>query len=552
MNTNKYDMSKVAGSLRSPAARKGTIFCQCTAVLVGMGIAFLSVGCALGEVATLSTSNDNGTTNNSDDKNGGSGVEGQTDTLPTDDIDSDDVANAIDVDDDGDGLIEIHDLVMLSAIRYDLDGTHYDDEADDGIGNEGDATGCPSAGCSGYELARSLDFTDDGSYPDDIVESAWRPNQGNLGAGDNAGWEPIGASSSSFSAIFDGNGHTVSNLYIRILSTQSGSNIVSGLFGTIAFRGTVRNIRLADANVYGKATAYNKAGILAGQNMGKIISSHATGNIYGQAEQDGIGGLVGENQGAIIGSGAAAQVYGGGRDDYVGGLVGENLGDIIASFSSGAVHGGEGADYVGGLTGGNSEGIISSYSQAATYGDGGDDKVGGLIGINESYVAGSYATGDSDGGSGNSDAVGGFAGYNYGTINANYSSGAASNGVHLGALVGDNGLNPTSGIRYSYAFDASTTVVGRGSAGTALPTGVTNAADLTSDPDAAGYAGASWDSASSQTLGAWDFRGASQTPVVQYSDYDGTATGAAVYRCVETAGDARFVIPHCGTAIAGQ
>ena len=109
-----------------------------------------------------------------------------------------------DVDDDNDGLIEIHDLNGFHNIRWNPDGTSYDDEEDDGTGNLGDARGAPIAAtvdCKGidhdddegtdpvgvdhdnddttprvflcgYELMRDLDFADDNSYanPDDPAQ----------------------------------------------------------------------------------------------------------------------------------------------------------------------------------------------------------------------------------------------------------------------------------------------------------------------------------------------------------------------------------------------
>ena len=43
------------------------------------------------------------------------------------DVDGDGVPDALDVDDDNDGLIEIHDLNMFAAMDNDRDGTHYND-----------------------------------------------------------------------------------------------------------------------------------------------------------------------------------------------------------------------------------------------------------------------------------------------------------------------------------------------------------------------------------------------------------------------------------------
>ena len=68
------------------------------------------------------------------------------------DKDSDGIPNSVDVDDDNDGLIELHNATELNNIRYDLDGSHYNDNA----GNPSDK-GCPTKrGCKGYELADDI------------------------------------------------------------------------------------------------------------------------------------------------------------------------------------------------------------------------------------------------------------------------------------------------------------------------------------------------------------------------------------------------------------
>ena len=134
------------------------------------------------------------------------------------------------VDFDGDGLIEIHDLTMLHNIRYNLTGTSYKTAA----AATGVTTGCPDAGCNGYELVSDLDFDTDG---DGTTWSGDSTNGYTLDSGDsqapyfitaNGGWEPIGDcgandecgessnnDDSPFTATFEGNGFVIRNLAIR-------------------------------------------------------------------------------------------------------------------------------------------------------------------------------------------------------------------------------------------------------------------------------------------------------------------------------------------------
>ena len=94
------------------------------------------------------------------------------------DCDGDGVENAKDVDDDNDGLIEILSLEMLYNIRYDLDGTHYDTDADDSTGKEGTNAGCLNNACQGYELVQDLNFDENNNgLADDpyTMGLAWEP-----------------------------------------------------------------------------------------------------------------------------------------------------------------------------------------------------------------------------------------------------------------------------------------------------------------------------------------------------------------------------------------
>ena len=95
------------------------------------------------------------------------------------------------MDDDNDGLIEISSLEMFNNIRYDLDGTHYDDEADDTAGNEGSNLGCPStSGCNGYELIENLDFDENGN---DTADDTYTMD---------AGWQPLASSTQEIDIVY--------------------------------------------------------------------------------------------------------------------------------------------------------------------------------------------------------------------------------------------------------------------------------------------------------------------------------------------------------------
>ena len=324
------------------------------------------------------------------------------------------------LDADEDGLIKVSTLEQLNAIRYDLDGDGTPTEA--GMAEYTTAFGAdrvPAGATTGYELMVNLDFNDANSYASDTINTNWTTG---------SGWEPIGyytsfSNNSPFSAIFEGNGHTISNLYINRPSTNT-----VGLFGYV--RGSsaeLRNIGLLEVNVKGEIDV----GGLVGFNyyQSKVSNSYATGSVTGN---NYVGGLVGYNYGGgtVSNSYATGSVTG---DHYVGGLVGVNYGDISNSYATGAV---KGDDYVGGLVGYNNNGTVSgSYAMGSVTGN---YSLGGLVGWNEGQgnISNSYATGSVTG----NDNVGGLVGTNLvSTVSNSYATGSVKGNSDVGGLVGGHG-----------------------------------------------------------------------------------------------------------------
>ena len=306
-----------------------------------------------------------------------------------------------DYDADDDGLIEVGSLAQLDAIRYDLDGDGSPTNStayDTAFPNAATGMGCPSSGCTGYELTTNLDFDTNGDGSTDVAGDAyWN---------DGAGWEPIG----SLRTTFEGNGNAISGLMID--SDNPLGEI--GLFGYVGSAGTIRNVGLSSVDVKG----YQSVGGLAGENRGTISASYAEGEVEGgvPSTRGDVGGLVGLNSGTITASYASGTVSG---DSEVGGLVGANSGTITAGYASGTVSGRNG---VGGLVGTNSPSgtITASYASGTASGGNG---VGGLAGRNEYWGGTSPGEGFTLGGTG--------------IITASYATGTVSGrGVDVGGLVG--------------------------------------------------------------------------------------------------------------------
>ena len=453
----------------------------------------------------------------------------------------------------------------------------------------------------GYELTQSLDFDIANHYASGSVNGDWRPNDSDPDMATNVGFDGLGGSrSGGFTGVFEGNGHTINNLYSRISIGSRETD--SGLFRQIAFRGIIRNVGVINANVYGGRGAGNHVGGLVGWNRGgtitasyatgnadggggngdsvgglvglnrggTITASYATGNAKsGNGARDNVGGLVGWNQNsAIIASYATGNADGGdGARDSVGGLVGQNHSDtataispIIASYATGNADGGDGdEDSVGGLAGNNNSTIIASYAAGNADGGGGNqDSVGGLVGQNNlltrstSTITASYAIGNVDGGDGATDYVGGLVGNNNSTIIASYAAGNADGGDgatdYVGGLVG---LVPTGSIiTASYAF--GTAVGNEQISGPSGPhsgsdkRGITSAAGLT-----VANAEISWNRASDNTFGVWNFGTTSQLPALRYADYDDTGTTFACSMFPMTVPGANTPLV-CGTTLLGN
>ena len=336
----------------------------------------------------------------------------------------------IDYDLDDDGLIEVTTEAQLNAIRWDLDGSGVVDASANAttyaaaFPTAAPQMGCPSAACAGYELAADISLT----------------------SSTGVGWEPIGDSTTNFSATFEGDGYTISNLFIN----RATDNI--GLFGVFANTTVIRNLKLTNVNVTGN----DNVGALVGANAstsggGRIDNCEAAGTVSGRSV---VGGLVGKNDGPIAGSSASVAVTAIRIDAPVlaGGLVGQNLHCSRSSNShaSGNVSGSH--NRIGGLVGSNddtSAGSSAALPRNAISGSSARGMVsttgsfaGGLVGWNNGPISNSAALNPSVTGA---HTVGGLVGANNdmqndgtNTISGSTARGTVSGGDTVGGLVGWN------------------------------------------------------------------------------------------------------------------
>ena len=392
-----------------------------------------------------------------------------------------------DYDDDDDNLIEVTTLAQLDAIRYDLNGNGAQDAVsgtdwarhqaafDDAIPN----MGCPNT-CLGYELRADLDFDTDS---DGSTHTAGMGDMDDTYYDDGAGWTPIGgadeAAAQPFSGVLEGNGHTISNLFIKRASNAAAANTFVGLFADLS--GTVRNLNLVNPYVENTRNASGAftwvgTGALAGRANDATVSGVAVDggsvrgvqNIATGVVTNLVGCLLGYSAATVSSSWASCNATATGShnaNDWAGGLIGYTYGGAVShSYATGTVT----ADSVAGGLIGDISGTAVTYSSArgavSATGFLGHTRVGGLAGGLAGRVTGagttvsySYATGAAAASSANA-SVGGLVGkIGPAALRASYATGAATatgGNVKVGGLVGE-ALNGTD-IRAAYAAGAAT------------------------------------------------------------------------------------------------
>ena len=306
------------------------------------------------------------------------------------------------IDNNNNGLIDIATPTEFNNIRHNLDATSYKTSST----AAGFTRGCPNNICNGYELTANIDLS---SFTN---------------------WTPIG----TFTAIFDGNDYTISNLTI---DRDSSDNI--GLFSIVS-GATISNLKLATVSI----TGAGNGGALVGQATGTTALSNI--ELIGDANQTAsnpeitgnganVGGLVGSFSGTISDASSSLTVRGGASDsnDNTGGLVG-NLaggGSIKNSNSSGSVSSSGGAGVVGGLVGQNYGAISNSWASGNVFS--GDPDGGGLVGNNRGAISNSWASGEVTG----TNNTGGLVGLNFNKISNSWASGEVKgSGQYAGGLIG--------------------------------------------------------------------------------------------------------------------
>jgi len=298
---------------------------------------------------------------------------------------------------------------------------------------------------------------------DNIDLSSYKPNDG------GEGWTPIGDVNNFFKGTFNGNGKTISNLYINRPTAD-----FQALFGITERTASISDVNLINVNVTGGSLT----GSLVGQNKGTVDEVSASGIVTGYSYT---GGLVGVNDSGKI-ENSNTNVIVTGTGNAIGGLIGHayQKGTVNNNYAVGIVTGKlqvggligagynnvsinknyavgdvSGDRYIGGLIGQSG----SNTSLARNYATGnvtGKNQVGGLIGnstdgtptdnSDDEVVTNSFALGNV---TGEENFIGGLIGFNEKTVsNMNYATGKVTGNLYTGGLIGyiSGGLTTSNGF----------------------------------------------------------------------------------------------------------
>ncbi|MCK5024511.1 MAG: hypothetical protein KAR56_02730, partial [Thermoplasmata archaeon] len=266
-----------------------------------------------------------------------------------------------------------------------------------------------------YKLVNDIDASNTS------VAGHWVNNGG-------AGFLPVGTIALQFTGNLEGNGFTITNLFIN----RPGPDYI-GLFGAITgANGNIKNVTLAKVNITGN----DYTGALVGWSdaLGAIENCHVEGTVLGDND---VGGMMGYNQnGPVTYCSADVDVT---MDSGGGGLIAWNdQATITSCFATGDVTGLVNSYGYGGLVGYNQDSVITKcYATgdvSAAY------RVGGLVGTHGGgagdIISQSYATGNV---TGTQEQIGGFVGWNnWAYIENCYSTGAVNGNIYVGGFAGHN------------------------------------------------------------------------------------------------------------------
>lgn len=312
---------------------------------------------------------------------------------------------------------DAYEPAVLTTGKYDIDVNGEITDSDEAyeIGNAGQlywfaglVNGTLTDGTA-QNLKANAVLTADITVNEDLLTSINTEEDGNVTNGSSfKAWRPMGMADENgegyYKGIFDGNGHSISGLYVNRDEAADDVHIwfksCIGLFGY--YSGVTRNLSVLDSYMRG---------------------------------EDCIGGIFGYNDGGTIQNCySAATVCG---DSYIGGICGRSEGDSIIEncYNTGYVYGTTRS--IGGICGDNYSTIESCYNIGIVNGE---FNVGGIVGVssglgNTIWIKDCYNRGNVIGDTKDIGGIGGYIGYSL--VENCYSQATVSGNTNVGGICGD-------------------------------------------------------------------------------------------------------------------
>lgn len=226
-------------------------------------------------------------------------------------------------------------------------------------------------------------------------------------------WTDPSADDVPFTGVFDGNGHTITGLYIDHTNNYpGGEDGVYDFYSNVGLfcinDGTIKNLNIYTRLYDGQTVEYGvfgdvNVGVVAGKNNGLIENCHVFGNVgsldYIESTRGGAGGITGNN--TETGVVTRCSFEGGVEGFYwIGGLIGKNFGTLTESYFAGGINSNVSDTilsdcqirYIGGLCGGAQNATIKDSYTFITNDILAYNAVGGIVGwlkggnLSELYV----------------------------------------------------------------------------------------------------------------------------------------------------------------------
>ena len=299
------------------------------------------------------------------------------------------------------------------------------------------AVGYPGEGTeqSPYLIYTASDLANINSYSyykvmNDIDLTDWIANNN-----PESGWLPVGTNGGGTMKQLDGDGHTVTGLWLKSSSNNTG--LISSMENAI-----IKNLQVITADGKMVQSSGDYAGILVGKSVGcafenVMVRGQVAGNKYVGAitgydhnsqfstltvdhatiaGASHVGGIAGEVSTPLDGLKVKSTIITA-TGDSVGGLVGSTVGSIARCQTEVTL---TGKDFIGGIAGCSSAAIgqCASQGSVATT-DLTNCRAGGIVGYTTGDITDCYSTADTRGGL----YAGGIAGYSFGKIDNCHASG---------------------------------------------------------------------------------------------------------------------------------